>query len=67
MKANPPSDWSITLRGARRHQALIASHHGTIEDALSEADVLECQVRWQVRHVELRAAVRKSKIINRKS
>jgi hypothetical protein len=53
MKPNPISDWSITLSGAKPAQALTATHRGTIDDALSEADVLECQVNWQVRRVEL--------------
>lgn len=53
MKPNPILNWSITLRGAKRTQAMIATFTGTIDEALAEADVMECQVRWIVREVSL--------------
>lgn len=57
MKANPTRTWSITLRGAKRTQAIASTFTGTIDAALAEADVLECQVRWQILRVEISASV----------
>lgn len=57
MKANPTRNWTITLLGgttARRH-VHVGFITGTIEDALAEADVLECDVRWQVLEVRVAA------------
>lgn len=59
MKANPICDWIITLRGRARTHILLANYRGTIDDALAEADALECEVRWRVRSVELRAIERR--------
>jgi hypothetical protein len=53
MKSNPPRHWSISLRGAKRTQAMVATFTGTIEAVLSEADVMECQVNWHVRRIEI--------------
>jgi hypothetical protein len=48
MKANPKRTWLITLRGRKPAQTTAAVFSGTYDDALSEADVMECHVRWQV-------------------
>lgn len=52
---NPVRQWRITLRGRRRIQTSVSIFTGTLEDALSEADVLECYVTWQVLGVTLEA------------
>lgn len=53
MKANPSRHWCITLRGAKPTQAYASAIKGKIDDAISEADVMECQVNWQVREVTI--------------
>lgn len=56
MKApNSVRSWRITLRGRLRAQTSTALFTGTLEDALAEADVLECYVRWQVLSIAIRA------------
>lgn len=52
-KKNPSRTWLITLFGRRRLHKSFALFEGTFEDALSEADVMECHVDWQVIQVSI--------------
>lgn len=65
MKANPSRSWLIVLRGARPGQMVRRAHVGTIEDVFAEADVLECEVCWQVREVSIRAQAAKRRTLRK--
>jgi len=53
MKRNPSRTWIITLRDNSRTKSIATSFVGTYDEVLSEADVLECQVDWQVMSVTI--------------
>jgi len=59
MKRNPSRTWMITLRDNSRTKSIAALFVGTYDEVLSEADVLECQVDWQVMSVTIEV-IRKS-------
>jgi hypothetical protein len=59
MKRNPSRTWTITLRDNSRAKSIATSFVGTYDEVLSEADVLECQVDWQVMSITIEA-IRKS-------
>jgi hypothetical protein len=58
MKNNPRRSWHITLRGRLRGQKISDCFLGTYDEVLSEADVLECQVDWQVISITIVALVK---------
>ena len=43
----------ITLRDNSRTKSIATSFVGTYDEVLSEADVLECQVDWQVMSITI--------------
>lgn len=53
-KPNPVRTWRITLRGPRAKTS-VSIFTGTFEEALSEADVLECYESWQVLAITIQA------------
>lgn len=48
MKANNPYVWEISLRGKKKHAVKGCYFTGTVDEALSHSDVMECQVRFTV-------------------
>lgn len=48
MKANNPHHWEIVLRGKKPNARKCCFFTGTVDEALSHADVMECQVRFTV-------------------
>jgi hypothetical protein len=52
MKANPRRTWEITLIGTRERRSF--RFVGTCDAVLSEADVLECHVDYEVREFRIR-------------
>lgn len=53
MKRNPSRTWIITLRGNPPDKSIATSFVGTFDEVLSEADVLECHVDWQVMSITI--------------
>lgn len=53
MKPNDPHDWQITLMGHASSECVRKHFRGTIDDALHEADVMECDPDWDVLGVHI--------------